>query len=224
GFFRRFYVASNMRLAYVGPKVDKGLFNSFSGIAAGKSHKSFPDPAGFSGRNVMSRPIGQCYLVLGKKTVPRRHPDSFVLDVIRAVLGKGLTGRIVNEVRQEKGLAYEVGCVNECDIDYGFFSVYLSTKNLALAESIVRKHLADIGSVSDKEILEAKYYCVGEFVRETEDSRVLADILAFWDCCNMDSDVGRYVKSIRDVTKCDVLRVAKKYFSGPFAVAVLKEN
>ncbi|MFH1511672.1 MAG: pitrilysin family protein, partial [Candidatus Woesearchaeota archaeon] len=46
GFFRRFYVASNMRLAYVGPKVDKGLFNSFSGIAAGKSHKSFPDPAG----------------------------------------------------------------------------------------------------------------------------------------------------------------------------------
>ena len=57
----------------------------------------------------VKRKVLNSYMVFGYKTVPRLHKDSCVLDVIQGVLGRGQSGRVFDEVRNKRGLAYEVG-------------------------------------------------------------------------------------------------------------------
>jgi len=58
------------------------------------------------------RKILNSYMVLGYKTVDRLHKDSYALDVIQSILGRGQSGKIFDEIRNKRGLAYEVGVHN----------------------------------------------------------------------------------------------------------------
>jgi predicted Zn-dependent peptidase len=228
-YHRRYYVPNNMKVVYAGPKntaienrIEK-VFWVMKSCRIDRPHIPFPKSAG---KKVVQRDVSQSYLVFGYQTVPRSNRDSYTLDVIRAIFGKGLSGRIVEEIRAKKGLAYEVGCQHEAGIDFGFFAVYLSTqrRNIRKCESIIRRHFARIGDLGAKELEEAKNYLEGEFVIEMEDNRKYADALAFWDYCCLNINLDDYLKHIRSVTKKDVVRVAKRYFSANPATAIIRQK
>ena len=63
-------------------------------------------------------------MVLGYKTIPRTHKDSYTIDVIDAILGKPQSGWIFDEIRNKRGLAYQASVQNELEDDYGFFAVF----------------------------------------------------------------------------------------------------
>jgi len=164
----------------------------------------------------------QAYSILGYITVNRKHKDSYVLDVIRAVAGRGQSGKIFNEIRTKRGLAYDVGVYHSPNSDFGFFAVYVNTnkKNLEKVKEIIIKELIKLKKITPEELLEAKTFLEGDFLLQSEDNQKLADMLAFWDQADSAESAMEYVKNIKKVTKEDISRVVDKYFKN-HTVAVI---
>jgi predicted Zn-dependent peptidase len=226
-YYQTYYVPNNMTIAYAGPNsgVTTRIARKFRGMKQGAIPEfSYPEALSKT-RQVVRKKMSQSYFILGFKTVPRKNKDSFTVEVIRAILGRGLSGRIVNEIRTKRGFAYDVGCLHEASKDYGFFSVYLNTqkKNLKKSEQIVRRELERLHTLTPKEMREAKNFLEGEYIMELEDVQKHAEASSFWDFCGLGTNVHSYVTEIRKVTKNDVLRVAKSLLQEP-TLTILRQD
>jgi predicted Zn-dependent peptidase len=216
-YYHSHYVPGNITVAYAGPNtgVKAKITRKFSGLRQRPVPLFAYPEASSNKRKIVRKNISQSYLILGFKTVPRKNKDSFALEVIRAILGRGLSGRVVNEIRTRRGYAYDVGCLHEASKDYGFFSVYLSTqkRNLKKSEEIIRRELNKLHTVTPREMEEAKNFLEGEYIMELEDVQKHAEASSFWDFCGLGTNIHSYVSSIQKVTKKDIIAVAEKHLT-----------
>ncbi len=58
--------------------------------------------------SVLKRPIEQAHLALGFRTFGRLDPDREALEVLNHVLGGGMSSRLLQTIREDRGLAYSV--------------------------------------------------------------------------------------------------------------------
>lgn len=225
-YYQKYYRPNNMILSIVGnvknwKKKVESNFISESGLEVKRLKVKEPSTK----RNKIKkeqRKITNTYLVLGYKTIPRSHPDSYILDVIGGILGRGQSGWMFQEIRGKYGLAYEVGTQHACDQDYGYFSVYLSTekKKVNLAIKLVLKQLNKLKTLSKKDLEESKTYLEGSYLLETEDNQKLADALVFWEQVEDARKIKEFIKNIKKVSTKDIKRVVEKYFKNYCLVVV----
>ncbi len=166
------------------------------------------------------------YMVLGYKTVSRTHPDSYVLDVISAVLGRGQSGWMFDEIRNKRGLAYQVGVNIEHETDYGMFAIYtgLDKKNIEKAKEIILEQLRRLEKLNVTELNEAKMYIEGNHTLQMEDNFHHADNLAVWESIKDAKLAGSYLSTMNKVTVEDVRRVAKKYLNANYTMVVIEQE
>jgi len=165
-------------------------------------------------------------MVLGYKTVNRKEKDSYVLDIIKAVLGRGQSGKLFIEIRNKRGLAYQVGVNNDHESDYGVFAVYtnLDKKNIEKAIKIIFEQFSKLQKISKKELEEAKTYIEGHHALLTEDNFHKADDMAFWELIKDAALSESYSGNIRKVTLKDVKQVAKKYLNENYTFIVIEQK
>lgn len=173
-----------------------------------------------------SRRILSSYLVLGYRTPSRLDKDSYVLDVIKSILGRGQSGKIFDEIRNKHGLAYEVGVHHDPQSNYGFIAVYINTSkaNLKKVISIILEQFSRLKDISEKELKEAKGFLIGQHILHSEDPKDLADSLGFWQTIKDASLFKDYLKEINRVTKADVINVAQKYLTKDYALGLVIEK
>ncbi len=227
-YFSHHYFPKNMVLSVVGnvrgvkEKVERAFFAREGNVA----HKTFSEPLQKKNRvkKEKRKGVANTYLVLGHRTVSRSHPDSYVLDVIDGILGRGQSGWMFDEIRNKAGLAYEVGTQHVAEIDCGFFATYASIdkKNFGRVRAMVLKELERLYSVSENDVCEAQTFLEGDFLLEHEDTQKLADQVAFWEQVKHADLYHNYVKKINAVSAQDVRRIARKYFSKPYAMAMIE--
>ena len=131
-----------------------------------------------------------------------------------------------DEIRNKRGLAYQVGVNNESEIDYGMFAVYagLDRKNIDEARKIILKQFRRLEKSSKNDLEEAKTYLEGSHTLETEDNFSRADNLAVWETIKDARLAGSYLKKIRKVTTNDVKRVARKYLNDKYTMVVIEQE
>ncbi len=170
------------------------------------------------------REVVNSYLVYGFKAVPRNHPDSYALDVINSITGRGQSGTLFQEIRAKRGLAYEVNTQYAAEKDFGYFAVYLSTdkKNIPQIKALIRQQLKKLLQVTENELQEAKDYLEGSFSLDNEDTLKQADLLAYWEMMGEGKLAEEYVKRIKAVSRKDVREAVKKYLSANPCVVVLE--
>ncbi len=230
-FFNRHYFGSNCILTVVGnaPRTQQIIKKYFSALQRGKAKRvSFPAEPLTTTKKIskVQRNIMNSYHVLGFKSVPRIHKDSYVLDVIQAVLGRGQSGKIFDEIRNKRGLAYEVGVHHEASLDFGFFSIYFSAdrSKFKLIEKLINEELVSLSKLTAKELKEAKGYVEGKNILDAEDTHHKADALGYWELMSNAAFEREYASKIRKVTLSDIKRVAKKYFSKNYTLAVIEQK
>lgn len=164
------------------------------------------------------------YMVLGYKVPPRAHKDTYCLDAINAILGRGQSGSIFNEIRNKRGLAYEVSVRCETNIDHGFFAVQCSINKdkIEAATDIILGEFKKLRNVTEQEIDEAKSYIEGSYTLQTEDTFKMADELSFWEFIEDANMAEQYVDKIKKVTKEDIARVSEKYLNDKFTRVVIE--
>ena len=112
--------------------------------AAGSSHgrAARVAPTFRSGQSHTVKDTEQLGILLGCEGLEEGHPDRFIYSVLLTMLGGGMSSRLFQSVREERGLAYAVNCVASQFTDFGTFGIYAgctpengqAVVDLALAE------------------------------------------------------------------------------------------
>jgi zinc protease len=178
----------------------------------------------------ISRPITQANILLGHAGVSRGNPDFYAITVMNYILGGGgFVSRLVEEIRNKRGLAYSVASYFDPGKYPGSFQIVLQTKNASAREAIVlsfqemeriQKEL-----VSEKELEGAKKYLIGSFPMRLDTQGKLVNFLTQVEYYGLGLDYPeRYPSLIQSVTRDEVLRVAKKYLHPKKYVLVIVAN
>ncbi|HUI45087.1 MAG TPA: pitrilysin family protein [Nitrospirota bacterium] len=172
--------------------------------------------------------ITQANIAMGHIGISRENPDFYACLVMNYILGGGgFSSRLMDNIRDNKGLAYDVHSGFEAQKDPGAFMVSIQTKNESANEVIAEtiKEIRRIQSelVSEKELKDAKAYLTGNFPLRMDTSAKIAGILTSIEIYNLGLDYPqKYPGLINSVTREDIQRVAKKYlFPDSMAIIVV---
>ena len=130
---------------------------------------------------VVRRDTIQAQLCLGVPGLPRDHPEAWTLEVMNAIMGDGMSSRLFQSVREEKGLAYDVGSYIVDYADAGSFVITagVDPDRIAPALGAILDELAIIRDqpVPEEELALAKAYLGGRLELRMEETRHLASWL-----------------------------------------------
>ena len=122
----------------------------------------------------IDRPIEQVHLAIGWRALAQADPDRYALWVANHVLGGGMSSRLFQQVREERGLAYTVFSTPSSYSDAGSLLVYAGTAMARLPElldvtsAVLDSMLAD--GITEQELAVAKGYLEGSMLLGLEDS------------------------------------------------------
>ena len=166
---------------------------------------------------LIEKDLTQATILLGHVGISRTNPDYYAVTVMNYILGAGgFSSRLMETIRDNQGLAYHVGSHFEANVMPGPFVINLQTRNEAANQAIsgVLSELNRIreAPVNDHELADAKAYLVGSFALRLDTTSKLSEVLALVELYGLGLDYfTKYPKLIEQVTKDDVLRVAKQY-------------
>ncbi len=168
----------------------------------------------------------QSYFVLGYKTAKRTDSDSYVLDVIKAILARGQSGILFEELRTKRGLCYEVGAHHVSGTDFGYFAVYtaLDKKHREDVIKLILKLLKGLADTTPKQLAEAKTFIEGDALITYDDHQECADLLASWEILDRAEAMQEYTKRIQSVTLADVRRVASTYLHENYTLVSIEQK
>ncbi|MFH0860629.1 MAG: pitrilysin family protein [Candidatus Altiarchaeota archaeon] len=230
GYYQKHYVPENMVVSVVGdvgdplPVVRKAYERMQPGT--GRSESVKPVKARRPYRLVEEKDTGQSYMIFGYDTVPRSDPDSYALDLVEAILGRGMSGWLMDELRTKRGLAYDVGVEHSAGVNYGIFFSNVSTQkaNLPEVETVIRECLERIKTVNEKQLESAKDYVQGSFLLQNEDTLRRASTLRYLNTAAQLETTEDYVKKVREVTLEDLKKTTTEHLNKDYTIAILKQK
>jgi predicted Zn-dependent peptidase len=152
-------------------------FAKFAGPAAPPSQ-----PASFvGGSRVEARDLEQVHIALAMSGLPQRDPNLYSLQVFTSVLGGGMSSRLFQEIREQRGLCYAIYAFHSPYSDTGIFGLYAGTDSDDVAElmSVVVDEInATAENVSEGEIRRAKAQMKAGLLMALESSGARAEQLA----------------------------------------------
>jgi zinc protease len=178
----------------------------------------------------IDKDLTQANIIIGNLGLQRDHPDYYAVSVMNYIFGGGgFSSRLMQAIRDEKGLAYDVHSFFAAQKEKGSYQIGLQTKNesanTALDEIIKQVKKITTELVLDQELSDAKSYLTGSFRRRLDTNRKIADFFAMVEFYNLGLNyITKYPDYINAVSKEDVLRVARKYLSAEEYVLVVVAN
>ena len=219
-FYSKYYVPNNFYISIVGgcDSPFDIVENYFGDIK--RKEIDYPSVVFEPKKNnkiIEVKEILQSYFVFGYPIVPRGHKDSYAFEVVKGILGRGQSGVLFDEIRNKRGLAYEVGVHIEQGEDYGFFAAHVGTdkKNVEEVRKLLLKEFNKLLDVSKKEVNESKTFLKGSFLINMEDTAKSAYFITLWSMIGKEELFENYIENIEKVKVEDVKRIVDKYFTDP---------
>jgi len=178
----------------------------------------------------IDKDLTQATIKLGHIGVSRDNPDYYSLSVMNYILGGGgFASRLMQNIREEKGLVYDIHSYFRSNRLGGSFQVGLQTKNES-ANTAIEEILKEIKAirnipVTDEELSDAKAFLTGSFPMRIETSSRIANFLVAVEFYGLGVRyIDDYPEYINKVTKEDVTRVASKYLDPEKFILVVVAN
>jgi zinc protease len=223
-YYRSYYNPLNAFLVVVGdfkredlmPRIEK----SFGSISRGipPDQKKDIDPKQIGERRILVKKEAQLpALVMGYHVPNLRQPDSYVLEVITALLSGGKSSRFYQELVREKQLVLEAEAENSLlSRDPGLF--YLSAnplpgKEVGEVEKALDQQIERLQKepVERRELEKVKNQLESSFVYSQDSLFMQALLLARHEVALSWKTIDDYLPAIRKVTPEDIQRVAQEY-------------
>lgn len=158
--------------------------------------------------------------------VLRSNPDYYPVVVLNEILSGGFSGRLMNRIRSQAGLAYGVGGGVGQEWDQpALVRIQMGTKSATTGQAIemLRKEVSNLNTepFTDEELQLAKDSLLNAFVFTADSKAKILNQRVNLEFYGYPPDwYQHYVENIQKVTAADVARVAKKYVH-PDQVALL---
>jgi predicted Zn-dependent peptidase len=161
----------------------------------------------------------QTHLALGFKGFKRDHPLKHALGLLHITLGANMSSRLFDELREKRGLAYEIGTLVRRFSDTGAFIVHAGIDNGKVKES-VKLILEELKKIREKLITEdefrrAKEFYLGQLRLALEDTLDhmlwIGETTATLDRTYSLEDI---IKEVDKVEREDIRKAAQAIFKG----------
>lgn len=119
----------------------------------------------------------QVHLCLGVHGFSRFHPRRFALDLLNTAFGVGMSSRLFTEIRENKGLAYDIHSYVEHFLNSGSFAIYagVDTNKAETAIATIVEEMAKLRQeITADELRRAKELSKGRLQLRLEDSQNMA--------------------------------------------------
>lgn len=186
-FYRRYYTARNATLAIVG-QVDKATAQAMAiqlvdGLPAGQPAPTLAQvSAPVAGMKSIDYPASQTQILMGQLGVTRSDSDYVALYVANHILGgSGFASRLMEEVREKRGLVYGVSSALIPMRQQGpwMLSLQTATNNAPEALAVVKETLSGLlADIPEAELQEHKDNIIGSFALETDSNKDIVGYLA----------------------------------------------
>ena len=155
------------------------------------------------------------------------YKDFVTLKVINTILGSGMSSRMYKNMREQDGLAYQLGSSYTPRALGGTFLTYIGTnpETLDYSKSKIKTEIEKLKMefVSDAELQDAKDRLKGGFVIALETNSEKASNIGLFETMGFGYDfLNKYISMIDEVTASDIVRVANKYFNDIHVESIVK--
>lgn len=215
-FHKTHYVANRAVISLVGDidverarqiarEISSGL------IVSDRDLPTLPDvtvPAGKT--NVIAHPATQAHILIGMPALRRGDPDFFALTVGNYILGGGgFSSRLMDEVREKRGLSYSVYSQFQPMLQPGPFIISLQTekKQAADAISVVNATLDDFlrKGPDATELQSARDHLVNSFAMKMDNNLKVLELIAMIGYYRLPLDyLDHWTEKVAQVTVADV--------------------
>jgi predicted Zn-dependent peptidase len=168
----------------------------------------------------------QAHLMLGVQAMDRHDDRRYALGVLNAALGGGMSSRLFQQVREQRGLAYSVYSAVDCYADNGSLSIYAGCSPGRLGEvvAVVGEVLADLArdGLSGTELARGKGQLRGGLVLGLEDAPSWMNRIGIAELNHGDHHtMGYELRQIDAVTAEQVGALARELLRRPVTAAVV---
>jgi predicted Zn-dependent peptidase len=233
GYYRRRYrprdmvvsVAGNVDHAAVVRRV-RTAFDASDGRGGYPTARRQDQSRAAARATVVGEETEQANIVLGTHGISRFDDRRFTAGVLSAALGGGMSSRLFQRIREERGLAYSIYTFSNSYTDTGQFGIYAGCQPGKADEviSLITGELAAVaeGGLTEAEVQRGKGQMRGAVVLGLEDSgsrmsRIGKSELVYSDVLGVDELISR----IDAVTAADAADLADDLLHRPRALSVV---
>jgi predicted Zn-dependent peptidase len=185
-----------------------------------------PPPLDRPGVLLHRKDTEQAHVCLGTRALSYLDPDRYALDLLNTILGEGMSSRLFLEIREKRGLAYDVHAYSSKHRDGGYFAVYLGVDPRKTEEALDAV-LVELRKVVEEPVPETELTKVREFTKgRLRLGLESTNSLASWLCQQQlltgeVKTVDEVVALYEAVTVADLQRVARRVLTQPLQVAII---
>ncbi|WP_293089329.1 pitrilysin family protein [Okeania sp. SIO3B5] len=171
----------------------------------------------------------QSIIMLGYLAANVNSYDYAPLKLINTYLGNGLSSRLFVELREKRGLAYDVSAFYPTRIDISNFTVYIgtATENTAIAKAGLREEMERLvkNQLSSEELQVSKNKLLGQYALGKQTNSQIAQILGWYEVLGLGMEFdAKFQENLTMVTATEAQEVASKYFIEPYISIVGSEE
>ncbi len=229
GFMTRCYRPEDMIVAASGAveedallKTAEKLFGDFTADIAGPLRRA---PEFTGGLLHDARKIEQTHLAVAFPGVASGHEDFFATRLYADVLGGGMSSRLFQKIREDRGLAYSVYAFADGFEQSGLLGAYVNAeaKQIAEAAKIIRDEMeATVAAMTEEEVARGKALLRSSLMMglESPANRIEANSGQLYTFGRL-MDADEILARIDAVTIADMQRCAKRALEGPCAISIV---
>ncbi len=176
--------------------------------------------------NVVSRDTEQAHLVIGGDSIHRTDEGRYADAVMHHILGGGMSSRLFQTIREERGLAYAVQSFSMPFAETGAWAVYVGTTP-ASAHTVLDLVIAEVeqmaaNGVTDEELERAKGHMRGSLALSMEDTNTRMTRLGRAEIIGLPHlSLDERLAKVEAIAADDVRSIAAAVLEGPKALGAV---
>ena len=224
GYLDTHYVASNMVVAVTGNVNHQDIADQVAQLMGDFRQATPPAPLEFQNSiagprvNAEKRSIEQVRLSMGLLVPSMNSTERYPLSILSTVLGESMGSRLFAEVREKRGLAYDIHSGVHYLTDTGVFEVECGIPPAKVKDAlqVIVDQLALIRDeeITDKEYTQALDLIEGRTALRMEETRAVAQFVGMQETLRGEIiSPEQILANLKQVSKEQIKAVARKYFT-----------
>ncbi|MBC8016680.1 MAG: insulinase family protein [Sporomusaceae bacterium] len=220
-YYQDFYTPDNIVIAAAGNLTHERLEalaeRYFGKMKGNRKQVATIAPILIPAITIQPKAVEQVHLCLGTTSVPQSSPDIYAVHILNNILGGGISSRLFQSIREDKGLAYSIYSYQSNYSDAGLFTVYAGTRpsNAVQVTELIWQNISDLKTkgITLRELTKTKEQLKGSLLLGLESSSSRMSRLG-----KMEITLGKYstldevVKKIDEVSLEDLQKIISDLF------------
>ncbi|WP_394942320.1 M16 family metallopeptidase [Psychromicrobium sp. YIM B11713] len=191
-----------------------------------RRNTEFAAISGTAGLQVFHRQVEQANIIMGCPSIVATDERRFVMSVLNAILGGGMSSRLFQEIREKRGLVYSTYSFSSAYADAGYFGMYAgcSPQKVPQVLGLLAAELEKLAAegISAEELRKATGQLSGGIVLALEDTGSRMSRLGRAELVSGEFlDIDQTLERIHAVTAEQVQELARELAAAPRTITVV---